>query len=46
MKEHLKDYQHMLFPYAYNILGTAEDAKDAIQDVLYNFLACRKGRYG
>jgi len=29
----------MLFPYAYNILGTAEDAKDAIQDVLYNFLA-------
>jgi RNA polymerase sigma-70 factor (ECF subfamily) len=29
----------MLFPYAYNILGTAEDAKDAIQDVLYKFLA-------
>jgi RNA polymerase sigma factor (sigma-70 family) len=38
----LKDYQHMLFPYAYNILGTAEDAKDAIQDVLYNFLAAGK----
>jgi len=32
----------MLFPYAYNILGTAEDAKDAIQDVLYNFLAAGK----
>lgn len=38
----MKDYQHMLFPYAYNILGTAEDAKDAIQDVLYNFLAAGK----
>ena len=32
----------MLFPYAYNILGTAEDAKDAIQDVLYKFLAAGK----
>ncbi|MBO9200632.1 MULTISPECIES: sigma-70 family RNA polymerase sigma factor [Niastella] len=38
----MKDYQHMLFPYAYNILGTAEDAKDAIQDVLYKFLAGSK----
>lgn len=38
----MKDYQHMLFPYAYNILGTAEDAKDAIQDVLYKFLAAGK----
>jgi RNA polymerase sigma-70 factor (ECF subfamily) len=32
----------MLFPYAYNILGTAEDAKDAIQDVLYKYLAAGK----
>src|SRR5688572_7857937 len=32
----------MLFPYAYNILGTADDAKDAIQDVLYKFLAAGK----
>jgi len=32
----------MLFPYAYNILGTTEDAKDAIQDVLYKFLAAGK----
>lgn len=38
----MKDYQHLLFPYAYNILGTAEDAKDAIQDVLYKFLAAGK----
>jgi RNA polymerase sigma-70 factor (ECF subfamily) len=35
----LENYQHILFPYAYNILGTAEDAKDAIQDVLYKYLA-------
>jgi RNA polymerase sigma-70 factor (ECF subfamily) len=35
----LENYQHILFPYAYNILGTTEDAKDAIQDVLYKFLA-------
>nr|WP_249207764.1 sigma-70 family RNA polymerase sigma factor [Chitinophaga hostae] len=35
----MKDYQHILFPYAYNILGAVEDAKDAIQDVLYNYLA-------
>jgi RNA polymerase sigma factor (sigma-70 family) len=38
----LKDYQHILFPYAYNILGAVEDAKDAIQDVLYNYLAAAK----
>lgn len=30
----MKDYQQVLFPYAYNILGSAEDARDAIQDVL------------
>lgn len=35
----MKDYQHILFPYAYNILGSAEDAKDAIQDVLSNYVA-------
>lgn len=34
----MKDYQHILFPYAYNILGSAEDAKDAIQDVLSNYV--------
>ena len=31
------DYQDLLFPYAYNILGSAEDARDAIQDVLANY---------
>jgi RNA polymerase sigma-70 factor (ECF subfamily) len=34
----MKDYQHILFPYAYNILGSAEDAKDAIQDVLSHYI--------
>ena len=37
--ETLKDYQSILFPYAYNILGSSEDAKDAVQDVLYKYLA-------
>ena len=33
----MKDYQQILFPYAYNILGLAEDARDAIQDVLTKY---------
>jgi RNA polymerase sigma factor (sigma-70 family) len=37
-----ENWQHKLFPYAYNILGSVEDAKDAIQDVLYNYLAAQK----
>jgi RNA polymerase sigma factor (sigma-70 family) len=40
----LKDYQYTLFPYAYNILGSVEDAKDTIQDVLSNYVSAdRKG---
>jgi RNA polymerase sigma-70 factor (ECF subfamily) len=35
----LKDYQKILFPYAYAVLGSAEDARDAIQDVLSNYVA-------
>lgn len=35
----LKDYQDILFPYAYNILGVAEDARDVIQDVLARYYA-------
>jgi len=31
--------QRILFPYAYNILGSAEDAKDIIQDVLSGYVA-------
>lgn len=38
----MKDYQDILFPYAYNILGSAEDARDAIQDVLYNYVSVKK----
>lgn len=38
----MKDYQSILFPYAYNILGSSEDAKDAVQDVLYKYLASPK----
>ncbi|HVI44637.1 MAG TPA: sigma-70 family RNA polymerase sigma factor [Chitinophaga sp.] len=38
----MKDYQKRLFPYAYNILGSSEDAKDAIQDVLSNFYTTEK----
>lgn len=32
-------YQEFLFPFAYNILGSADDAKDAIQDTLNTFIA-------
>jgi RNA polymerase sigma-70 factor (ECF subfamily) len=35
----MKEYQKTLFPYAYNILGSAEDARDAVQDVLSNYIA-------
>ena len=33
------NYQDLLFPYAYNILGSTEDARDAIQDVLASYYA-------
>ncbi|RAJ00351.1 RNA polymerase sigma-70 factor (ECF subfamily) [Chitinophaga skermanii] len=35
----MQDFHSILFPYAYNILGSIEDAKDAIQDVLSNYYA-------
>ncbi|WP_295129091.1 sigma-70 family RNA polymerase sigma factor [uncultured Chitinophaga sp.] len=38
----MRNYQQELFPYAYNILGSAEDAKDAIQDVLGNYVAAAR----
>lgn len=34
----MKDYHNLLFPYAYNILGSSDDAKDAVQEVLSNFI--------
>src|SRR5690625_2640138 len=33
----MKNYQNTLFPYAYNVLGSSADAKDAIQDVLLKY---------
>ncbi len=38
----MKNYQNILFPYAYNILGSVDDAKDAIQDVLTKHLSIEK----
>lgn len=38
------NYQQLLFPYAYNILGSVEDAKDTIQDVMSNYLAIYQKR--
>jgi RNA polymerase sigma factor (sigma-70 family) len=35
----LKDHQSTLFTFAYNILGSAEDARDAVQDVLCKYLS-------
>ncbi|MFC3196983.1 sigma-70 family RNA polymerase sigma factor [Parapedobacter deserti] len=37
-----KEYQKLLFPYAYNILGSADEALDAVQDVLLKFLTFSK----
>ena len=33
----IENYQRMLFPYAYNVIGTVEDAEDVIQDVIIRF---------
>lgn len=38
----MTDYHQLLFPYAYNILGTIDLAQDAIQDVLTSFLSAKK----
>ena len=33
-----EDYQAKLFPYAYNILGSINDAQDVVQDVIVNHI--------
>jgi RNA polymerase sigma factor (sigma-70 family) len=38
----MEDYRKMLFPYAYNILGSAEDAKDAVQDTLLRHISAER----
>ncbi|HEY4289528.1 MAG TPA: sigma-70 family RNA polymerase sigma factor [Puia sp.] len=35
----MQDHSQILFPYAYNILGSAEDARDVVQDVLTKYYA-------
>ena len=35
----MQDHSRILFPYAYNILGSAEDARDIVQDVLTKYFA-------
>lgn len=34
----INNYQQQLFPYAYNILGSVDDAMDAIQEVITKYL--------
>lgn len=34
----MKNYQEKLFPYAYNILGTVDNAKDVVQEVIYKHI--------
>lgn len=38
----MKNYNDLLFPYAYNILGSSEDAKDTVQDILIKYLSIDK----
>lgn len=38
----MKNYNDILFPYAYNILGSVEDAKDTVQDILIKYLSIDK----
>ena len=38
----MKNYHDILFPYAYNILGSSEDSKDIIQDILVKYLSIQK----
>lgn len=38
----MKNYHNILFPYAYNILGSSDDARDIIQDILVKYLSIDK----
>lgn len=35
----INNYQETLFPYAYNVLGSVEDAKDVVQDILLKYIS-------
>lgn len=38
----MDNYQQILFPYAYNILGSVDDAQDTVQEVLTRFFSTPK----
>lgn len=38
----MNNYREILFPYAYNILGSSDDANDAIQDVVTKYYIANK----
>lgn len=40
----VNDYQAALFPYAYNVLGSVEDAKDAVQEVYARYVSTPRER--
>lgn len=42
----LNHYQEKLFPYAYNILGSSDDAKDAVQEVMTRYITAPKQQIG
>lgn len=41
----MENYQKILFPYAYNILGSCEDAKDVVQDTILKYLSIKKSNH-
>ncbi len=40
--ENFNNYQAKLFPYAYNILGSIDDANDVIQDVIVDYFESKR----
>lgn len=42
LKQLMEDYYNQLFPYAYNILGSVEDARDIVQDIILNYISVNK----
>src|SRR5687768_4039118 len=40
----MDNYKTILFPYAYNILGSVVDAEDAIQDVIIRYTSMDKSK--
>ena len=38
----MENYREVLYPYAYNILGSSDEANDVIQEVVINYLSVKK----